>query len=189
MAQRRAMIDAKLPSAMKKVHKPAKSKAMQKNKATVHKVHKKPAQTQAQDSCPEMDDVIEEGQEKEHEEAQQEDQEGECQQDESAEKDEANVPQKEFYHFWKSLPEAPRAVQEAVQKVKDLPTRSAKRKVLAAMASAYAMQKRGHKVFKSLQQEWPKAKENVVMPKIIMLANRCGKSAFEQAPCLPNHNL
>jgi hypothetical protein len=80
-------------------------------------------------------------------------------------------------------------VQEAVQKVKDLPARSAERKVLAAMASAYAMQKWDHRVFKSLQQEWPKAKENAVMPKVIMLANRCGKSAFEQAPCLPSHNL
>ena len=58
MAQKRAMIDAKLPSAMKKVHKPAKSRAMQKNTAKVHKVHKQPAQAQALDSCPEMDAVI-----------------------------------------------------------------------------------------------------------------------------------
>ena len=34
-----------------------------------------------------MDDVIQEGQEKEHEEEQQEEQEGECQQHETAEKD------------------------------------------------------------------------------------------------------
>ena len=169
------------------MHK-AKFKAMQKSKAKV--VNKKLLQAQAEDSCSEeVGHVIQDGQEKEHEEEQQEEQEGECQQHETAEKDKTTVSGKEYVHFWKSLPEAPRAVQEAVQKVKDLPTRSAKRKLLAAMASAYAMQKRGHKVFKSLQQEWPKAKENVVMPKIIMLANRCGKSAFEQAPCLPNHNL
>ena len=114
---------------------------------------------------------------------------GECQQDETTEKDKTKITQKEFYHFWKSLPEAPRAVQEAVQKVKDLPTRSAKRKVLAAMASAYAMQKWGHEIFKSLQQGWPKVREGMVMPKVIMLAKRCGKSAFEQAPCLLNPNL
>ena len=76
MAQKRAMIDAKLPSAMKKVHKPAKSRAMQKNTAKVHKVHKKPAQAQALDSCPEMDDVIQEDQEEEQQEEQQEEQEG-----------------------------------------------------------------------------------------------------------------
>ena len=76
MAQTRATIDAKLPSAMKKVHKPTKSRAMQKNTAKVHKVHKKPAQAEALDSCPEMDDVIQEDQEEEQQEEQQEAQDG-----------------------------------------------------------------------------------------------------------------
>jgi hypothetical protein len=57
------------------------------------------------------------------------------------------------------------------------------------MASAYAMQKWGHKVFKSLQQEWPKAKEYDVMPKVIMLAKKPGNRASTQAPCLLNQNL
>ena len=147
------MIDAKLPSALKKVHKPANSRAMQKNKAKVHKVHKNPAQAQALGSCPEMDDVIQEDQEEEQQEEQQEEQEGECQEDEgeTARKDEPQIGQKEYYRFWKKLPEAPKAVQEAVQKVKDQPHRSGKQKQLAQMAKAYASQKWGHKLFNSIE--------------------------------------
>ena len=106
---------------MKKVHKPAKSKAMQKNKAKVHK---------ALDSCPEMDDVIQDDQEEEQQEEQQEEQEGECQEDEdeTARKDKPQIGQKEYYRFWKKLPEAPKAVQEAVQKAKGQPHRSGKQK-------------------------------------------------------------
>ena len=59
---------------MKKAHSPAKSKAMHKNKAKVHKVHKKPAQAQGEDSCSEMDDAIEEDQEVEQQEEQHEEQ-------------------------------------------------------------------------------------------------------------------
>ena len=116
---------------------------MQKSKATVHKVHKKPAQAQRQDSCSEMDDAIEEDQEVEQQEEPQEEQEGECQgdEDETTEKGKTKLEQKEYYRFWKSLPEAPRAVQDAVQKVKDQPTRSGKQKQLAEMARAYANQK------------------------------------------------
>ena len=66
----KAMKAAKRPSAMKKVHKPAKSKALHQNKAKKRKVHKKPAQAQTQDSCSEMDDVIEENQEEEQQEEQ-----------------------------------------------------------------------------------------------------------------------
>ena len=62
------MKDANRPSAAKKVQKPVKSNAMQKNKAKPRKVHKKPAQAQTHDSCSEMDDVIEENQEEEQQE-------------------------------------------------------------------------------------------------------------------------
>ena len=72
----KAMKDAKRPSARTKVRKPAKSKAMQKNKAKVHKVHTKPAHAQTQDSCSEMVDVIEEGPEMEQQEEQPDEQEG-----------------------------------------------------------------------------------------------------------------
>ena len=185
------MIDAKLPSAMKKVHKPAKSRAMQKNTAKVHKVHKKPAQAQALDSCPEMDDVIQEDQEEEQQEEQQEEQEGECQEDEdeAARKDTPQIDQKEYCRFWKKLPEAPKAVQEAVQKVKDQPHRSGKQKQLAQMAKAYASQKWDHKLFNSIQslhQERPQARQDIVMPKVIMVAKCGGRCAFEQATCLLN---
>ena len=112
----KAMKDAERHNAMKKVRR-AKSKAMQKSKATV--VNKKLLQAQAEDSCSEeVDHVIQDGQEKEHEEEQQEEQEGECQQHETAEKDKTNVYGKEYYHFWNSLLEAPRAVHAALQKVR-----------------------------------------------------------------------
>ena len=185
----KAIKDGRRQSAVKKGHM-AKFKGTRKDEAKVHKVNKTPSQAHAENlSLQEMDDVTQEGQEKEHEEEQQEEQEGECQQDETTEKDKTKVSGKERCHFWKSLPEAPMAVQEVVQELMDLPTRSVVRKVLAAMASAYAMQKWDHKIFKSLQQEWPKVREDKAMPKVIMLAKRCGKSAFEQAPCLLNPNL
>ena len=132
----KVMKDVKRSSAMKKVQAPAKSKAMQKNKAKVHKVHKKPAQAQGEDSCSEMDDAIEEDQEVEQQEQQQEEQEGDCQrdEDETTEKAETKIGQKEYYRFWKSLPKAPRAVQDAVQKVKGQPTRSGNQQQLAEMA-------------------------------------------------------
>ena len=181
----KAIKDGRRQRAVKKAHM-----AKFKDEAKVHKVNKTPSQAQAENlSLQEMDDVTQEGQEKEHEEEQLEEQEGECQQDETTEKDKTKVSGKERCHFWKSLPEAPMAVQEVVQERMDLPTRSFVRKVLAAMASAYAMQKWDHKIFKSLQQEWPKVREDKVMPKVIMLAKRCGKSAFEQAPCLRSPNL
>ena len=103
-------------------------------------MHKKPAQAQGEDSCSEMDDAIEEDQEVEQQGEQQEEQEGDCQgdEDETTEKAETKVGQKEYYRFWKSLPKAPRAVQDAVQKVKEQPTRSGKQKQLAEMAKAFA---------------------------------------------------
>ena len=89
---------------------------------------------------------------------------GECQEDETIEKDKTKVSGKEYYHFWKSLPEAPRAVQEAVQKVKRHPKRVGKQKQVAYMAKAYVKQKWDHKLFKSIQQERPQAREGIVMP-------------------------
>ena len=99
---------------------------------------------------------------------------------------------KQYYHFWKSLPEAPRAVQEAVLKVKDRPKRSGKQKQLADVSRAYANQKWGHKLFKSiesLQQERPNAREDIVMPKVIMVAKSGGKRASEQATCFVISNV
>ena len=110
----KAIKDAKRPSATKKVHKATDSKAMQKHKANTRKVQKKPAQAQTQDSCSEMDDVIEENQEEEQQEEQQEEQEGDCQkdEDETADKDETKIDHKECYRFGESLPEASKAVQK-----------------------------------------------------------------------------
>ena len=125
----RAMIDAKLPSAMKKVHKPAKSKAMQKNKAKVHKVHKKPAQAQALDSCPEMDDVIQEDQEEEPQEEQQEEQEGECQEDEAeaARKDTPQTIKRSIAAFGRNCPRRPRLCKKQCRRSRTSPTGLASR--------------------------------------------------------------
>ena len=181
---RKAMKDAKRQSARNILHK-AKFKAMQKSKAKV--VNKKLLQAQAEDSCSEeVDHVIQDGQEKEHEEEQQEEQEGECQQHETAEKDETKVSGKPYNHFWKSLPEAPRAVQVAVKKVKGQPKR------LADMAKAYAKQRWDHKLFKSietLQQEKAQARGDIVMPEVIMVAKCRGKAAAEEAACLVNRSV
>ena len=178
----KAMKHAKRPSAMKKAHKPAKSKAMQKQRAKAHKVKKKPSQAQASPS----QDMDVQG---EQEEEQQEEQEAERQEDETTEKGKTKVCAKVYYHFWKSLPEAPRAVQEAVRKVKDKPPRSGKQKQLGDMVRAFAMQKWDHTFFKSLQQERPKARDNAVMPKVIMVAKKAGNRASKQAPCLVNSNV
>ena len=133
----------------------------------MHKVKKKPSKAQAKDSrSQEMDDVIQEEQEKEQEEEQQEEQEGECQEDkdETAEKDKTKVSGKEYYHFGKSLPEAPRAVQEAMQKVKGQPKRVGKQKQVADMAKAYVKQKWDHKLFKSIDPLQPE-RSQVLKPK------------------------
>ena len=183
----KAMKDAKRYSAVQSVHK-AKSEVLQKSKAKIHKVHKNPSQARTTDSClQKMDDVIKEDQPEE----QQEEQEGECQEDndETTEKDNTQMRQKEYYHFWKKLPEAPKAVQDEVHKIKDQPHRSGKRKTLAEMAKAYASQQWDHKLFKSmesLQQERSKAREDIVMPKVIMVVKCGGKAPFEQATCLVN---
>ena len=75
------MKDAKRCSAVKKVHT-RQVEGHANNKAKAHKVHKKPAQAQGEDSRSEMDDAIEEDQEVEQQEEQQEEQEGDCQRDE-----------------------------------------------------------------------------------------------------------
>ena len=115
------------PTAMKKVHKPAK--AMQKNKAKVHKVQKKPSQAQTQESFSEMGDVIEEDQEEEQHEEQQHEQEGECQEheDETAEKDKSKVSGKEYYRFWKKCPRRPRLCKNKCRKSRTSPTGLANR--------------------------------------------------------------
>ena len=155
----KAMKVAKRHSAVKNVHK-AKSDVI---KAKAHKVKQKPSQAQTE----EMDFVIQEGHENEQEEKQYDEQEGDCHEDETTEKDKKNLSGKEYYHFGKSLPEAPMAVQEA---------RSGKQKHLAR---AYANQKS----IESLQRE------DIVMPKVIMVAKCGGTSAFEQALCLVNSNV
>ena len=126
----RAMKVAKRPSAAKKAQKPVKSNAMQKSKATTRKVRKKPAQAQTQDSCSEMDNVIEADQEEEQQGEQQEEQEGDCQkdEDEAADKGETKIDHKECYRFGKFLPEASKAVQKQCTssrtRLKGLPKRS-----------------------------------------------------------------
>ena len=160
----KAMKVAKRPNAKKKAHTPAKSKAMQKNKANKRKVHKKPAQAQTHDSCSEMADVIEENQEEEQQQEQQEEHEGNCQkdEDETADKDETEIDHKQCYRFGKSLPEASKAVQRNLNKLKDEVKNSAKKKQqLVDKAIALAMQKWGNKLFNSidsLQRERCQAK-------------------------------
>ena len=155
----KAMKVAKRHGAVKNVHK-AKSDFI---KAKAHKVKQKPSQAQTE----EMDFVSQEGHENEQEEKQFDEQEGNCHEDETTEKGKTSLSGKEYYQFGKSLPEAPMAVQEA---------RSGKQKHLAR---AYANQKS----IESLQRE------DIVMPKVIMVAKCGGTSAFEQALCLVNSNI
>ena len=141
-----------------------------------------------------MDDVIEENQEEEQQEEQQEEQEGDRRkdEDETADKDETKIDHKECYRFGESLPEAPRAVQKTVHKLKDQAKRSAKEKQFVDKLLAVAMQKWGHQLFKrieSLQQERPKAREDTVMPNVIMVATYGGRAPFEQATCFVNFTM
>ena len=76
-----------------------------------------------------------------------------------------------------------------MHKLKDQAKRSAKEKQFVDKLLVVAMQKWGHKLFKSiesLQQERSNAKEDAVMPKVIMVAKCGGRDPFEQATCLVN---
>ena len=83
----------------------------------------------------------------------------------------------------KTQPITGQDLMKAVKKAKGQPKR------LADMGKAYAKQKWGQNLFKSiksLQQEKAQARGDIVMPEVIMVAKCRGKAAAEEAACLVN---
>ena len=90
--------------------------------------------------------------------------------------------------FERNCPRHPRLCKKQYRKTRASPTGLANRSNWPKWP-AYASQKWDHKLFKSiesLQQERSKAREDIVMPKVIMVAKCGGKAPFEQAICLVN---
>jgi hypothetical protein len=165
-----------------KVAKVAKdSEAMvQKCKAKVHamKVMKKTvAKVVPQEEEEEKAMFIEEGEEEEPKEQDKEEEE-----EEEEEKDKPKA--KDYYHFNAKLATAPRAVQDAVSKIRALPYHSGKRGKLQALATAFAKSGWNHKVFKSIEQlEITRAqkKEAKAYPRQVMVTKCGGEEGFEKA--------
>lgn len=102
----------------------------------------------------------------------------------------ANTPSsKDYYNFYKQLPNASPAVQKAVAEVKKLHHRGGKQKKLAQMAMAFAAQKWDHQVFKSmetLENQRRQDKQDKAIPGVLMRAKCGGEEFFKQAThCTP----
>ena len=117
---------------------------------------------------------IEEGEEEEPKE-----------QDKEEEEDDEDKPKaKDYYHFNAKLATAPRAVQDAVSKIRALPYHSGKRDKLQQLATAFAKSGWNHKVFKSFEQlEITRAqkKEAKAYPRQVMVTKCGGEEGFEKA--------
>ena len=144
---------------------------VQKVKAKVHamkKVIKRPAGK----PVPKVDlAVAEEGEEEEPKE-------------QDVEDDEEKPTAKDYYHFNNKLATAPRAVQDAVAKIKALPLRSGKQTQLAQMAAAFAKSKWDHKLFKSMEEleiHRAQKKEAKTYPRQVMVTKCGGEDGFEKA--------
>ena len=171
---------AKVMVAKGKVAKVAMDKEprVQKCKAKVHamKVMKKPVAkvVPQQEEEEEKAMFIEEGDEEEPKE-----------QDKEEEEEEEDKPKaKDYYHFNAKLATAPRAVQDAVSKIRALPYHSGKRGKLQQLATAFAKSGWNHKVFKSIEQlEITRAqkKEAKAYPRQVMVTKCGGEEGFEKA--------
>jgi hypothetical protein len=155
-----------------------KEPRVQKCKAKVHamKVMKKPVAkvVPQQEEEEEKAMFIEEGEEEEPKE-----------QDKEEDEDEEDKPKaKDYYHFNAKLATAPRAVQDAVSKIRALPYHSGKRGKLQQLATAFAKSGWNHKVFKSIEQlEITRAqkKEAKAYPRQVMVTKCGGEEGFEKA--------
>ena len=152
---------------------------VQKCKAKVHamkKVMKKPvAKVVPQTEEEEKAMFIEEGEEEEPKEQDR---------DEEDEDDVDKPNAKDYYHFNAKLATAPRAVQEAVSKIKALPFRGGKRAKMQELATAFAKSGWNHKLFKSIEQlEISRAqkKEAKAYPRQVMVTKCGGKEGFDKA--------
>ena len=150
---------------------------VQKRKAKVHamKVMKKTVAKVVPQNGEEEEKAmfIEEGEEEEPKE----------QDNEDGEEDEDKPKAKDYYHFNAKLATAPRAVQDAVSKIRALPY-SGKRGKLRALATAFAKSGWNHKVFKSIEQlEITRAqkKEAKAYPRQVMVTKCGGEEGFEKA--------
>jgi hypothetical protein len=118
---------------------------------------------------------IEEGEEEEPKEQDKEEEE---------EEEEDKPKAKDYYHFNAKLATAPRAVQDAVSKIRALPYHSGKRGKLQQLATAFAKSGWNHKVFKSIEQlEITRAqrKEAKAYPRQVMVTKCGGEEGFEKA--------
>ena len=117
---------------------------------------------------------IEEGEEEEPKE-----------QDKEEEEDEEDKPKaKDYYHFNAKLATAPRAVQDAVSKIRALPYHSGKRGKLQQLAIACAKSGWNHEVFKSIEHlEITRAqkKEAKAYPRQVMVTKCGGEEGCEKA--------
>ena len=174
---------AKVMVAKGKVAKVAMDKEprVQKCKAKVHamKVMKKPVAkvVPQQEGEEEKAMFIEEGEEEEPKEQDKEEEEEE-------EDDEDKPKAKDYYHFNAKLATAPRAVQDAVSKIRALPYHSGKRGKLRALATAFAKSGWNHKVFKSIEHlEITRAqkKEAKAYPRQVMVTKCGGEEGFEKS--------
>ena len=144
---------------------------VQKVKAKVHamkKVIKRPAVK----PVPKVDlAVAEEGEEEEPKE-----------QDDEEEEEKPSA--KDYYHFNNKLATAPKAVQDAVAKIKALPLRNGKQSQLAQMAAAFAKPKWDHKMFKRVEEleiHRAQKKEAKTYPRQVMVTKCGGEDGFEKA--------
>ena len=151
---------------------------VQKCKAKVHamKVIKKPVAKVVPQKEEEEEKAmfIEEGEEEEPKE----------QDNKNGEEDEDKPKAKDYYHFNAKLATAPRAVQDAVSKIRALPYHSGKRGKLQQLATAFAKSGWNHKVFKSIEQlEITRAqkKEAKAYPRQVMVTKCGGEEGFEKA--------
>ena len=100
------------------------------------------------------------------------------------EEDEDKPQAKDYYHFNNKLATAPKAVQDAVSKIRALPYRSGKQGQLQQLATAFAKSGWNHKLFKSIEQlEITRAqkKEAKAYPRQVMVTKCGGEEGFEKA--------
>ena len=153
---------------------------VQKCKAKVHamKLMKKPVVMKVPQKEEEEEEkamFIEEGEEEEPKEQDK---------DEEDEDDVDKPNAKDYYHFNAKLATAPRAVQEAVSKIKALPFRGGKRAKMQELATAFAKSGWNHKLFKSIEQlEISRAqkKEAKAYPRQVMVTKCGGEEGFDKA--------
>ena len=141
-----------------------------------HEGHEKPVAkvVPQQEEEEEKAMFIEEGEEEEPKE----------QDNEDGEEDEDKPKAKDYYHFNAKLATAPRAVQDAVSKIRALPYHSGKRGKLQQLATAFAKSGWNRKLLKSIEHleiTGAQKKEAKAYPRQVMITKCGGEEGFEKA--------